>query len=100
MGYISKYLDLLPKVDVLQPKVVKQPEDVSVGLPLLDDAVEVTLAEYDVSTKNMITAHRLSDYRRKQFNLVLIPKVETLFDKLLEGSPYWRELLHNESLNS
>lgn len=58
---------------------------------------DITLAQYDDSTKNLITAHRLKDYRRKQFNFVLLPVTTVLFDRLLEGSMYWDELLKNES---
>lgn len=96
MGYVDLYLKLLPNVTVQQPVVVKQPEEVSIGLPILSDAVNVTLAEYDVNTKNAITAHHIKDYRRKKFNLVLLPRINILFDRVLEGSPYWGERLHNK----
>lgn len=96
MGTIS----LLAKVSfgtfAKQPEVITQPEEVSQGLPIFPDAIDVTLAEYDVKTKNAITAHHLKDYRRKRFNLNLLPEVHTLFDSVLEGSDYWNELLHNE----
>lgn len=96
MGYVDLYMQLIPNVTVQQPVVVKQPEESSVGLPIVPDAVNITLAEYDVRTKNAITAHHMKDYRRKKFNLVLLPKIDILFDKLLEGSTYWSELLHNK----
>lgn len=96
MGYVDLYLQFMPNVVVKQPTVVRQPEETSVGLPIVPDAVDVTLAEYDVTTKNAITAHKLKDYRRKKFNLVLLPKIDILFDKLLEGSVYWNALLHDK----
>ncbi len=97
MGYINMYLSLIPDVYATQAKPVKQPEEVSIGLPIIPDAKEVTLAEYDVRTKNAITAHHLKDYRRKQFNLVLLPKIDTMFDRLLKGSTYWGKLLSDDS---
>lgn len=96
MGTIALYGKLLRNVEVKQPHVVKSPEEVAEGKPIIRDAKQVTLAEYDVNTKNAITAHRLKDYRRKHFNLILLPKIETLFEKVLEGSEFWNALL-NES---
>lgn len=81
---------------VKQPEVTKVVNEVPAGLPIIPDAIDVTLAEYDIATKNAITAHHLKDYRRKRFNLNLLPEVHTLFDSVLEGSDYWNELLHNE----
>lgn len=97
MGTISYYARLFSGTEVKQPVVPKEMDEVFKGKPLLNDAKPITLAEYDVDTKDMITAHHLKDYRRKKFNLVLLPKIVTLFDCVLEGSEYWRELLHNES---
>lgn len=97
MGTIAYYNQLCSRNIVKQPEVVKEPEEVFKGRPILPDAKEITLAEYDVDTKDAITAHHLKDYRRKRFNLVLLPDIITLFDKVLEGSDYWNGLLHNES---
>ena len=98
MGTIALYAKLQRNVEVVQPQVVKSPEEASAGKPIIRDAIPVTLAEYDVNTKNAITAHRLKDYRRKRFNLILLPKIETLFERVLEGSEFWNALL-NESTN-
>ena len=100
MGFIDMYARLIPDVTVKQPVLVTPPEEVIPSVPLLDDAKEVTLAQYDRHTKDVITAHRMKDYRRKNFNLVLLPKVEILFDKMLEGREYWGELLSDESTYS
>ena len=100
MGTISKYAQLMTTTRAVQPVVLKEPQEVLKGNNILPDAVVVTVAEFDVSTKNAITAHHIKDYRRKRFNLRLLPKVETLFDKLLAGSDYWNELLQNESANT
>lgn len=97
MGFISIYDKLDKRTDIAPPVVTKSPEEVFAGKDILPDAKEVTLTEYEVTTKNAITAHRLKDYRRKSFHLALLPKVDILFDKVLEGSDYWSELLHNES---
>lgn len=82
---------------IRQPTVVKSPEEVSRGLPIVVDARDITLAEYEPITKDAITAHRLKDYRRKSFNLLLVPKVNILFDTLLKGSKYYEELLSTQS---
>ena len=97
MGIISYYERIQPKVIVKQPVVPKPPEEVYAGFPILEDAKDITLAEYDRNTKDVLTAHHIKDYRRKRFNLVLLPKVDILFDQILEGSDYWNALLRNES---
>ena len=97
MGSISLYDKLDERVTVKQPSVVKPFNEVFAGKEIIPDAKVVTLAEFDVNTKNAITAHHLRDYRRKTFHLALLPKVDIMLDKVLEGSIYWNELLHNES---
>lgn len=96
------YIDLYDAVyssygKAKQPIVTKSPEEVSAGLPLVEDARDITLAQYEPVTKDLVTAHRIKDYRRKSFNMLLLPKVETLFDKLLEGCTYYAELLSSTS---
>lgn len=97
MGIINLYDKVTYTSTAKQPIAVEEPETVFAGKPILDDAKVITLAQYDTSTKNAVTAHRLKDYRRKSFRLALLPNVEILFDKVLEGSVYWNGLLHNES---
>lgn len=97
MGIIALYNKIDSNISVEQPHVIVEPEVTFAGRPIVPDAKIVTLAEFDVNTKNAITAHHLKDYRRKSFHLALLPKIDILFDKLLEGSDYWNELLHNES---
>lgn len=46
----------------------------------ISTAKDITLAEYDVSSQGTVTAHRLKDYRRKSFSLVLLPNVKTVLD--------------------
>ena len=82
--------------DVKQPFIPKSPEQLSVGKLLVPDIKNLTLVEYDVDTKNYITAHRMSDYRKSTFSIRLLPHVHTLFDTVLEGSTYWNAKLHNE----
>lgn len=96
-GYVKLYADLIPDVIIKQPTVVRQPEEIFVGMPIIDDAKEVTLAEYSVISKDAITAHHLKDYRQRKFNLILLPRIETLFDKILSGSPYWAALLQDRN---
>lgn len=46
----------------------------------LPTARDITLAEYDPSAQGLITAHRIRDYRRKHFTLVLLPDIEIEID--------------------
>lgn len=99
------YIDLYGKLyegfrGVQQPIVTKSPEEVSKGLPLVEDARDVTLSQYEPMTKDFITAHRIKDYRRKTFNLILLPDVDVLFDEFLKGCKYYEEQLRNESAYS
>lgn len=93
---IIKYYDQLYRKMASQPVTVQPIEEVFVGNPILPDAQLITLAEYDPVSKDAITAHHLKDYRHKTFTLMLLPKVEVMFDSILEGSPYWNALLHND----
>lgn len=51
---------------------------------ILPDAKHVTIAEISPIAKGKITAHKLKDYRRKSFSLMLLPDVDLLIDSLLE----------------
>lgn len=51
---------------------------------LIPTAKEVTLAEYNAASGDAITAHRLADYRRRKFSLVLLPDVHILLERLLD----------------
>lgn len=82
---------------VTQQRVTNPIEEAQAGLPIIEDAKQVTLAQYDRVSKNAITAHNLSEYRSKQFNLMLLPDVHTWFEYLLNGSEYYAKLLSNES---
>ena len=71
-------LDLLYKEPDWQPyRETPRTEEPVFRMPT---AKEVTLAEYDVSSQGTVTAHKLKDYRRKSFSLVLLPNVRTLLD--------------------
>lgn len=64
----------------------KQEESKDNILPLIiNDAKDITLASYEPMTKDLITAHRLSDYRRKIFTLLLLPDVDIMYDSILKG---------------
>lgn len=97
MGVIQYYSRLYNDKPIQVAPVVKPPEVVCDSVPLLEDAKDITLAQYSRYTKDILTAHRMKDYRRKKFNLKLMPEVDILFDRILEGSEYWNGLLHNES---
>lgn len=98
MSIINLY-DALPKRPLATLNLPKPaPEEKSKDYhPILDESRVVTLAEFDPVSKDAITAHRLKDYRRKTFNLTLLPDVHILLDDIMEGSTYWNAKLHNES---
>ena len=43
---------------------------------------EVTLAEFNPKSSEAITAHKLSDYRRRRFSLVLLPNISVAIEDL------------------
>lgn len=59
----------------------------------LSDAVDITLSQYEPSTAPLIRSHRISDYRRRRFSLVLLPNVRTWLDEMLEPAGDIREFL-------
>ena len=90
--YVNNYIVRPPA----PPKKVEEPNVLSLKL---SDAKDITLAQYNPVTKDIVTAHNLKDYRRKVFTLLLLPDADIVFDKVLEGS-YYNEFLQNESLHS
>lgn len=83
MGILDNYsaihnysLNLVPVKSYEQTK----PQAVTV----LSDIKEVTIAEIHPLVREQITAHKLKDYRRKTFSLMLLPDVEITLDKFLE----------------
>lgn len=70
-------------IDIQQnrPYIKKNPN--SSKTFLMPTAKEVTLAEYNAASSDCITAHRLSDYRRRRFSLTLLPDVGILITDLL-----------------
>jgi hypothetical protein len=66
----------------------------------LNDAKEITLSQYNPLTKDYITAHRVKDYRRKTFTLTLLPQVNLMFNKVLEGSDYFNECLQHARIHT
>lgn len=50
---------------------------------LMPTAKEITLAEYNEASSGAITAHRLSDYRRRKFSLVLLPNIHIPWEDLI-----------------
>lgn len=41
---------------------------------------DVTIAEFATVSQGAITAHKLKDYRRKNYTLVLLPNIHTVLD--------------------
>ena len=84
-----KYYDILyTGLHAKQPSVTKDYVEQK-SIPLKMDAKCITLAQYDPATKDFVTAHRLKDYRRKQFNLLLLPEFTLPIDDLLADREGW-----------
>lgn len=83
MGLLSNYAAIHNyTIDVEPVKPYSEEEQKSVTV--LADAKQVTIAEISPIAKGKITAHKLKDYRRKSFSLILLPDIDLMLDKLLE----------------
>lgn len=71
------------KLDIERPTPYGTAEVSTSKVFLMPTAMDVTLAEYNAASGDAITAHRLSDYRRRRFSLVLLPNVHILLEDLL-----------------
>lgn len=87
-----EYYGILNDYRIEEPTLV---EKVKKPTPVfaLPDVKEITLAQYNPVTKDIITAHYLKDYRRSSFRLLLLPDVKTVFDSVLEGEGYYGSFL-------
>jgi hypothetical protein len=83
---VLNYYALVNNCKVSVEEVHPYAEENKRQVPVMELGVpkEITLAEYDSNTKQFITAHRLKDYRRRTFTLVMLPDVHLPIDDLLE----------------
>lgn len=68
-------------VTLTKTKVYTKPKPEAVHV--LGDVKPVTIAEINPASMGSITAHRLMDYRHKNFSLMLLPNVYIMLDELL-----------------
>lgn len=81
MGLLDKYALIHNcRVDVELIKPYTPPKARSVHI--LSDIHPITIAEIDPKAMNTITAHKLKDYRRKTFSLMLLPDIHIMLDEL------------------
>lgn len=80
MDFLSRYkclwdyhVDLIPHKPYTPPPVEKRKY-------VPPQVTPITIASQDSRSKNFITAHDLRDYRRTEFNMVLLPRVELPYD--------------------
>ena len=92
LGYLNYYRYVNNYFVHLEPVELYTPGTVVPDLRV-DDAKTITLSEFNPKSKLAITAHRVKDYRKKSNSLILLPEVDILFDKLIEGSEYFGRLL-------
>lgn len=85
MGKIMTYFSLLTQlhVDIVKPVLVPDKDKSAPKAFLLPTAKDITLAEYDPSSSDAITAHHLSDYRRRKFSLTLLPSIVCIMDDMI-----------------
>lgn len=83
MGLLDRYKIIFNfKVDVIPVKTYENVKPKPVHI--LDDAHVVTIAEINPVAMGKVTAHRLKDYRRKTFSLMLLPDIQITLDELLK----------------
>lgn len=49
----------------------------------LPTAKHITLSEFSPASQGAITAHRIRDYRRRSYSLILLPNISVAIDKFL-----------------
>lgn len=69
-----------------RPVKVYKPTEVN-KMEILSDMKTVTIAEIHPASQSFLTAHRLKDYRRKTFSLLLLPDIELPLDSLMGELP-------------
>ena len=70
-----------------QQRIQRYTEEAVRSVRLLSDMKQITVAETNPATRELITAHRIKDYRRKTFSLLLLPDIHLLLDELLSDLP-------------
>lgn len=82
-----KYYGILTglKLDIERPTPYVEKKPSKSKMFLMPTAKDITLAEYNASSSDAITAHRLSDYRRRRFSLTLLPDVRIILEDLLSS---------------
>lgn len=73
------------KLDIERPTPYLERKPNKSKIFLMPTAKDVTLAEYNAASSDAITAHRLSDYRRRRFSLTLLPDVHILMEDILSS---------------
>lgn len=82
MGILDRYSVIhCSRVSLTKTKVFVKPKPEAVHV--LGDVKPITIAEIHPSSMGKITAHRLKDYRHKNFSLMLLPDVYIMLDELL-----------------
>lgn len=87
-----EYYSIFNDFGIEESTPVKKVEE-STPIFALPDIQDITLAQYNPITKDIITAHYLKDYRRHTFRLLLLPDVKIVFDSVLEGDGYYGRFL-------
>ena len=82
-----KYYGILTglKLDIERPTPYVEKKPGKSKMFLMPTAKDITLAEYNASSSDAITAHRLSDYRRRRFSLTLLPDFHIILEDLLSS---------------
>lgn len=70
------------RLDIKTPRLYEEEKKHSTQMFQMPKAKEVTLAEFHPKSGEAITAHRLSDYRRRRFSLVLLPNIQVAIEDM------------------
>ena len=81
-----EYFGLLTgmRVDIEKPTLLPRLQSKSTRAFLVPTAKEITLANIDPVSRDAVTAHKLADFRRRKFSLILLPTVFCVMDVMLE----------------
>lgn len=93
MGYLNKYYSHIHNYNVNLRYQHKTTPGSQVVTLELNDARDISLAKYSPVAKSFLEMHEPEDYRQTNTSMILLPAITILFDKVLEGSDYYRELL-------
>lgn len=80
-----RYFELLTRtrLDIEETKQYKDTVKGSHKDFQMPSAKSITLSEFNTVSCDAITAHRIADYRKRRFSLVLLPSIHIVMDDIV-----------------